>query len=182
MKLLMLIVDNFEDTEAIGTLDVLKRGNIEVDLVSLMDRKNIITKTGLNLNLEKLITDVSLEDYSGVIIPGGPGSFKIMPNLDAVNEIINYYANSNKLVASICAAPHLVGKLGYFKNRNYTVHPGFEGSIIGGNYQRELGVVVDGNFITAKSMYYSLEFGFSIYEYFFGKEKTANLRKSCMGE
>ena len=28
MKLLMLIVDNFEDTEAIGTLDVLKRGNI----------------------------------------------------------------------------------------------------------------------------------------------------------
>ena len=64
MKLLMLIVDNFEDTEAIGTLDVLKRGNIEVDLVSLMGRKNIITKTGLNLNLEKLITDVSLEDYS----------------------------------------------------------------------------------------------------------------------
>ena len=117
-----------------------------------------------------------------MIIPGGPGSFKIMPNLDAVNEIINYYANSNKLVASICAAPHLVGKLGYFKNRNYTVHPGFEGNIIGGNYQRELGVVVDGNFITAKSMYYSLEFGFSIYEYFFGKEKTSNLRKSCMGE
>ena len=182
MKLLMLIVDNFEDTEAIGTLDVLKRGNIEVDLVSLMGRKNIITKTGLNLNLEKLVTDVSLEDYSGVIIPGGPGSFKIMPNLDVVNEIINYYANNNKLVASICAAPHLVGKLGYFKNRNYTVHPGFEGNIIGGNYQRELGVVVDGNFITAKSMYYSLEFGFSIYEYFFGKEKTANLRKSCMGE
>ena len=70
----------------------------------------------------------------------------------------------------------------YFKNRNYTVHPGFEGNIIGGNYQRELGVVVDGNFITAKSMYYSLEFGFSIYEYFFGKEKTVNLRKSCMGE
>lgn len=182
MKLLMLIVDNFEDTEAIGTLDVLKRGNIEVDLVSLMGRRNIVTKTGLNINVEKLLNEVSLEDYAGVIIPGGPGSFKIMPELPVVNEIIDYYANNKKLVAAICAAPHLVGRLGYFSNRNYTVHPGFETKVIGGNYQRELGVVVDGDFITAKSMYYSLEFGFAIYEYFFGSEKTLILRKSCMGE
>ena len=29
---MMVFADGFEDTEAIGTIDVLKRGNIEVDL------------------------------------------------------------------------------------------------------------------------------------------------------
>ena len=34
MKLLMVFADGFEDTEAIATIDVLKRGNITVDAVS----------------------------------------------------------------------------------------------------------------------------------------------------
>ena len=33
MKLIMIIADYFEDTEAISTLDVLMRGNINVYLV-----------------------------------------------------------------------------------------------------------------------------------------------------
>ena len=93
-----------------------------------------------------------------------------MPKLQIVTDLINYFAKRNKLVASICAAPHLVGRLGYFKDLNYTVHPGFENQIIGGTYKRELGVVRDSNFITAKSMYYSIEFGLKIHEYFHGKE------------
>lgn len=41
MKLLMVFADGFEDTEAIATIDVLKRGNITVDAVSLMDTLSV---------------------------------------------------------------------------------------------------------------------------------------------
>ena len=182
MKYLMLFVDNFEDTEAISTMDVLKRGKDEVVGVSLMNRIEIQAKFGFKITVDKLIEDVSLDDFDALIIPGGPGSFLIMPNLQIVTDLINYFAKKNKLVASICAAPHLVGKLGYFKNLNYTVHPGFEDQIIGGTYRRDLGVVRDSNFITAKSMYYSIEFGLKIHEYFHGTESMESLRRSCMGE
>ncbi len=182
IKLMMIFTDLFEDTEAICTLDVLKRGNIEVEKVSLMKRYEITSKCGIIIKCDKLYEDINLEDYDGVIIPGGPGSFKIMPTLKEVDDIINYYALNNKLVSSICAAPHLVGRLGYLKNKEFTIHPGFEDEVIDGIYKKDLGVCVSGNFITGKSMYYSFEFGLAIYNYFNSEDDTLSLRKSCMGE
>lgn len=181
-KLLMLFVDGVEDTEAIATLDVLTRGGHEVTCASMMGRKTINPKLGRALTLEALIENIRLDDFDGVVIPGGPGSFKIMCYHPQIDSIISYFANNKKLVAAICAAPFMIGRLGYLKDRNFTVHPGFEDQVIGGNYLREKGVVRDGNFITGKSMWYSHEFGLEIDEYFNGKEHRENLEKSCKGE
>lgn len=182
MKYLMLFADGFEDVEAITPLDVLLRGGEEVISTSLMKKLEVKSKCGNVIKTMKLIEDVDYDEFDALIIPGGPASFKIMPSLSIVSDLINLFAKNNKLVASICAAPHLVGKLGYFKNRNYTVHPGFEDLIVGGNYLRDCGVVVDGNFITAKSMFYSLEFGLKIYEYFHGSSEALKLKSACQGE
>jgi len=181
-KLLMLFVDGVEDTEAIATLDVITRGGDEVTPVSLMGRNDINPKYVPRLYLNKTIDDVDYQEYDGLILPGGPGSFKVMPFIPVVEELIRYFADQHKLVAAICAAPHLIGKLGYLDGKRFTVHPGFEDQVIGGIYQRELGVVRDDNFITAKSMYYSQEFGIEIHSYFHGKESADKLRKACQGE
>ncbi len=183
MKYLMLFVDGVEDVEAITPLDVLLRGKEEVVKASLMGRNEIITKCNNHLYIENLIEDI--KDYSsfdGLIIPGGPGSFKIMAFKEIVNDIINYFASENKLIAAICAAPMLVGRLGYFQNRNYVVHPGFEDQIIGGTYLRNEGVVVSENFISAKAMGYSFPFALAIYRYFHVEEETKKLESSCQGE
>lgn len=182
MKLLMLMADGYEDVEATTTMDVLMRGKQEVIRASLMKTTEVVSKCQCRVLCDCRIDEVKDLEYDGLIIPGGPGSFRIMPALPVVSELIKKYADSGKLVASICAAPHLVGKLGYFKNRKYTVHPGFEDMIKGGVYLRDSGVVVDGNFITAKSMYYSFDFGLAIYEYFYGKNAALALEKSCRGE
>ena len=60
MKLLMVFADGFEDTEAIATIDVLKRGNITVDAVSLMDTLSVKTKCGFCLVVDKLFKDCLL--------------------------------------------------------------------------------------------------------------------------
>lgn len=181
-RLLMLIVDGFEDTEAIATLDVLMRGGDEVTPISMMERNEIHPKYLEQIYLSKTFNDVDYKQFDGLIIPGGPGSFKVMPFIKEIEEMIRYFANNHKLVASICAAPHLVGKLGYLAFKNFTVHPGFEDQVVGGNYHRELGVVRDGDFITAKSMYYSQEFGLEIHAYYHGEESKNKLRKSLQGE
>ena len=182
MKLLMLFADNFEDVEAIATYDVLSRGKIEVDACSVMPNNKVHMKCGHDIFVKYNIKDIIKEEYDGLIIPGGPASFTILNNMKVVDDLIRYFVDSNKLVSAICAAPHLVGRLGYLKNRNYTVHPGFEDQIIGGKYLRDKGVVVDGNFITAKSMYYSIEFGLAIFEYFTDKSRRDVLEKSLQGE
>lgn len=181
-RLLMLFVDGVEDTEAIATLDVVTRGGDEVVAVSLMKRKEINPKYLPQIILERTLEEIDYRPFDGLIIPGGPGSFKVMPLIKEVEEMIRFFAHSQKLVASICAAPHLVGKLGFFKDKNFTVHPGFEDQVIGGNYLRDQGVVRDDNFITAKSMYYSQEFGLEIHGYFHGEDSKKKLRRACQGE
>ena len=182
MKYLMLFADYFEDVEAIATLDVLKRGGEDVTCASMMKRLDILTKCGNVISVCKLIKEVKLEDFDALIIPGGPGSFKVLALMKEVDDIINYFVSNDKLVCAICAAPMLVGRLGYYKDREYTIYPGFENQVIGGTYKRDQGVVEDGNFISAKSMYYSIEFGLKIYAHFHGIEASENLRKACMGE
>ena len=182
MKLLMLFVDRFEDTEAVATLDVLKRAGFEVITASVMNREEVLPKYVKAVLADAKIENLNYKEFDGLVIPGGPGSFQIMPNLTIVEELIRYFADNNKLVASICAAPHLVGKLGYFNNKNFTVHPGFENFCVGGRYLREKGVVRDGNFITAKSMYYSIEFGLEITKFFKGEAFAEEVRKGLQGE
>ena len=181
-RLLLLVVDNFEDTEMIGTLDVIRRGGDEVTPISMMNRHEIKPKYLSKIYIDKLYSDVDYKEYDGLVIPGGPGSFQIMPIIKEIEEMIHYFVGANKLVAAICAAPHLVGKLGYFNGRNFTVHPGFENYCVGGNYLREKGVVRDGNFITAKSMWYSQLFGLEIHAFFHGKESRDRLELSLQGE
>lgn len=182
MKFLMLMADGFEDVEAIATADVLIRGKEIVDLVSVSKTNEITSKTGIILNLSKNLATINIGEYDGLIIPGGPASFTILDKLPVVDELIHTFMKNKKLVSAICAAPFLVGRLGYLKGKNFTVHPGFENQIIGGNYLREKGVVRDGNIITAKSMYYSIAFGLEIFEYFHGKDSRNTLEKSLCGE
>lgn len=178
MRGLVIVGDYFEDTELIATVDVLIRHNEEIDIASIMNRHNLITKCGLNFNVKYTLEEVNLESYDFLFIPGGPGAFKILAFDSRVSEVINYFVSQNKLVAAICAAPMLVGKLGHFKNRNYTVFPGFEKDIIGGNYFKEQGVVVDGKFITGRSMYFSIELGLTIIEYFYGRTEREKMEDS----
>lgn len=182
MKLLMLFADRFEDVEAIATLDVLQRGGDEVTSASMMGRLDVATKCGHTIRVNTLIEDINTTEYDGIIIPGGPASFQILAFMPRVNELIREFVDAGKLVSAICAAPFLIGRMGYLENKNYTVFPGFEKDVIGGNYLRNEGVVRDGKIITAKSMYYSLEFGIKIHEYFHGTESASKLRLSCQGE
>ena len=182
MKHLMLFVDGFEDVEALATLDVLLRGSEEIIKASMMGRNEVVSKSGNKLVLDTLIEDVDLESFDSLIIPGGPGSFNVMGHMDITNKIIKFFAENNKLVCAICAAPFLVGRLGYLKDKNYTVYPGFEEQVIGGTYLKNQGVVKDGNFITAKAMFYSIDFGLEIYAYSHSQEEVNKLRLSLKGE
>lgn len=182
MKGLIIVGDLFEDVEFIAPLDVWRRNKDDIVVASMMKRKTVISKLGIEMTVDALIEEVNLEEFDFLFIPGGPGAFKILNTLPKVNEIINYFANSHKLVTAICAAPMLIGRLGYLKDKNYTVHPGFEDQIIEGNYLRDKGVVKDQNFITGKSMYYAFDLALEVVRFFYGDKHTQTLLESLQGE
>lgn len=182
MRGLIILADYFEDTEALATIDVLIRAGEEITRVSMMTSLDVKTQCNGTILCDKLFDEINIKEFDYVVIPGGKASFTLLNNDERVEHLIDEFVLNNKLVASICAAPHLLGRKGYFKNREFTVFPGFESHCLGGLYRKDKGVVRDEKFVTAKSMYYSIEFGLEIINFLYGENKRNEVELKLKGE
>lgn len=170
MKGIMIFADGFEDIEALGTLDLLRRASLEVDTISLTGKLDILTQSKINLKADKLYSEISLNDYDFLIIPGGGAVKKFHQSSEITKEIVNFFMAKNCLVACICAAPTMLGLLGYLKGCDYVCYPGCESESFGGNYQINKKVVVCKNMITSKACGTTFEFSYEIIKYLVGPE------------
>ena len=81
----------------------------------------------------------------------------------------------NKMVAAICAAPTILGHMGYLKDKNYTCFTSMNEDF-GGTYV-DTYVVKDGNIITARSAAASIDFGFMIIQYLQGEAQEKKIKE-----
>lgn len=161
MKGLILFADGFEDTEGITTRDILLRGKVEVVTASITDTLDVVTSHNLKIKTDILLKDAKLDEYAFIILPGGlKGTNNIANSTLAINAI-KYFHDNDKDIYAICAAPSILGKLGYLDNKNFTCFKGFEKDIKG-NYTAEPATQVSEHIITGKSMAYSVDFALLI--------------------
>lgn len=180
MKGLMLLADGFEDTEALTTRDVLIRANIEITTASITDYQQVQSSFGVEVlsdALLKLIFDITPYDF--LILPGGGRGTKNLENSQLVKNYIDKFIKTNKIVCAICAAPSILGHLGYFKNKKYTCFAGFEDGIDGIYTGSE--VEHDGQFITARSMAYSIPFALEIIRTLLDEENCKHVLSGLQG-
>ena len=175
----MFLADGFEEVEALCPLDLLRRAGADVKTVGITGKQvtgsHNITVTA-DILPEEMVLDRTLEM---IILPGGmPGT----TNLDAsgaVHEAVRFAADRGITIGAICAAPMIIGKLGYLSGRSAICYPGFEKYLIGANISAK-SVVVDENFITAKGMGVAAQFGLALVNVLFGEDCVSELHKSTM--
>lgn len=173
MKVLTILTNGFEEIEAVGTIALLKRAGLPVDIACLhgfeaTGRYNVKISDLKNLN------DVNPEDYDLIFIPGGP-EYVELSNTPRVLEIIKNAAERQYL-AGICAAPTIFGKLGLLKNKHYTCFTSMDEDF-GGYYENKY-AVRDGNIITGISAAGTIDFAFLIIETLLGKEHANKVKNS----
>lgn len=166
MKLLMLIADGLEECEALMTRDVLLRGGANVVLASINEKDNVEGQSGIKFNVDQNHLNNYVE-FDGIILPGGGKGTQNLDNFKMMDELLNYFDKSNKLISAICAAPSILGKRGYLDNKEFTCFLGFEKYSEKGIYKSDEGVVSAKNIITAKSVGWSVEFAIEILKYFY---------------
>ena len=156
----VFLADGFEETEALTPVDMMRRAKLDVKTVGVTGSEvtgshNITVKADISLS------EVLQSDIDGVILPGGmPGTLNLEKSQDVINAV-RYAYESGKIVAAICAAPSILGHLGYLENRKATCFPGFETELKGAEYTAAH-IETDGNVITAKGAGCAIEFGHSI--------------------
>lgn len=176
MKILTVLTNGFEELECIGSVALWKRAGFEVDIYALdatiaTGRFNV---TLCNLNNLNNLNDVSLEKYDALFIPGGPHYAKIEAD-EFVRKVIDYFMDHDKVVAAICAAPTILGHMGYLNNKKYTcftsMNEDFGGTYVDSYY------AVDGKLITGRSAAAAIDFAFAAMEVMGGGELVEKVKK-----
>lgn len=160
MKFACLLANGFEETEAITVVDCLRRAGIIVDLVSI-NEINVKGSHGITVVADKLF--IEMEDYDGIFLPGGqPGSTNL-GNDERVLELVRYYANKDKWISAICAAPTVLAKAGILDGKQLTSYPTSNENGVFDNaiYLEDL-VVVDGKLITSRAMGTAIHLGLKL--------------------
>lgn len=163
--LYMFLAEGFEETEAIGCLDIIRRAGIDIKTVSVCDEKEVRGSHGILVVSDLNKSEITTENVDGVILPGGmPGTLNLEKD-ETVSKFISYCSENNKMLAAICAAPMIFGKKGLLNEKSATCYPGFEEYLAGCEYKDEHVVRCD-NFITGKGAGAAMLFGAAIADYF----------------
>ena len=156
----LFLAEGFEVTEALAALDVMRRAKLSVQTVGVTG-EYVTSSHGVIVKSDIPVSDVSLDDAEGVILPGGmPGTLNLEKN-ERVIECVKHCYENGKITATICAAPSILGHLGILCGRQATCFPGFENELMGANYTASH-VETDEHVITAKGAGCAIEFGHAI--------------------
>ena len=171
----MLFAEGFEEVEALTVVDMLRRADVDVCMVSAYNTAFVTGAHGISVKMDSGINDI--KEGEMVILPGGiPG----VPNLLAnkpVTELLKKYYSDNKYIAAICAAPTILDELRIVDNKNVTCYPSCAERLKNSNYTDD-SVTVDGKIITSKAVGTALEFSFKLIEILKDATVAENVKNS----
>src|SRR5574344_2190254 len=181
IKGLMLLADGVEETEAVSCHDICTRAGIELVPVSIKECHRVHSSMGLtirtDLNLKSL---TEFDSFDFIVLPGGKKGVENLKKSKAVLSVIKEFHDKNKVLCAICAAPSILGELGYLDGKHFTCFPGFE--VGKGIKDEKNGTVEDGNLITGRSMYFTIPFAELIVKHFLGQEAVDKIYHGTRGE
>jgi 4-methyl-5(b-hydroxyethyl)-thiazole monophosphate biosynthesis len=136
---------------------------------------------GLQVRADALLSEVDLNDYQGIFLPGGGRGVANLRASEAVLDCVRTFYNKQKWVTAICAAPSVLAAAGILQHHKVTSFSGIEADLVPYiktySYER---VVVDGKVITSRSAGTAEEFALVLLELLEGLTKAKEIRKAIL--
>lgn len=129
MTYLLLLADGFEEIEALGTADLLRRAGLEVTLCSINKGPDaggteVRGAHGVRVMADVSLADVNPDEYDAIILPGGMTGTQNLAADDRVIELLRKADADGRCIAAICAAPSIVLQAaGVIHGRKVTGYP-----------------------------------------------------------
>jgi 4-methyl-5(b-hydroxyethyl)-thiazole monophosphate biosynthesis len=187
-KVLLLLSEGFEAFEAAAFTDVLgwasAFGEETIEVVTAGLHPRLECTFALEVVPMIRLSDVKVEDYDAVAIPGGfekAGSYRDAYSPEFLG-IICKFADLGKPIASVCVGALPVGWSGALEGRRATTY-----SLLGGRRRSELAamgavvmdepLVIDGNIITSTSPATATEVAFALLEDLTSRDNAPKVRR-----
>ena len=149
-KISIIATNGYEDLELHYPRTRLIEAGFQVDVISL-SHQIIKGKYGYPIRPDLAITEAKVDDYSGVIIPGGTLNPDYLRRNSKVLEFISKMNDEKKLVGAICHAGWVLISAKIIKNRKVTSYFAIKDDMINaGAMFEDSSVVIDSNLITSR--------------------------------
>ncbi len=172
---LIIIYEGFEEMEAIGPIDLLRRAGIDCTVASREDELLVRGRSGIFVRAEISLNEVVDNEYDVVVLPGGPGYTRMVKD-SRVIELLKNQADGERLIGAICAAPTIVKQAGLLEDRRYTAHFGVAGMLPG--LIADQAVIEDGIIITSRGAGTATEFALALVARLAGQDKAREIATS----
>ena len=176
-NIFVFLMTGFEQIEALGTIDILRRGGLNVKSVSLVESKQVSSSRGVIVTADLMFDEVDFSTAEMLVLPGGTPEYD---KHEAMKKEILAFANKGEKVAAICASPMVLGGLGLLKGKRATCYPSFEKYLDGAILETDKAVVVDGNIITGRGPGLTIEFALKLVEIVAGASKSDEVAKGLL--
>lgn len=166
-RLLMIVGDYVEDYEVMVPFQALQMVGHTVHAVCPDKKSGQFVRTaihdfegdqtysekpGHNFVLNATFAEIKVEDYDGLVIPGGRAPEYLRLN-EKVLEMVRYFARADKPIAAICHAAQILSAAGVVRGKEVSCYPACSPEVIlaGGRYAaiEVTEAVVDGKLVTA---------------------------------
>lgn len=119
-KIAVIITNMFEDSEYSKPVNAFKKAGHKIIRVGLKEGEVVKgKKKGTLVKIDKAVTDVSVDDFDALLIPGGYSPDKLRANEEAV-KFTKEFTESGKPIFSICHGPQLLITARALKGRKIT--------------------------------------------------------------
>lgn len=165
-KCAVILANGFEEIEAISVVDILRRGGIQVEIMSTSDYQ-LTGAHGITILADELFDYYGCTNFDGILFAGGMENARSLASNTEVINLIDYFYDNDKLVGAICASPSLVlSKSKLYGFCRLTCYP--DQSLIESinDAYEDSSVVVSNNVITSKCPGTAIDFALEILKYF----------------
>ena len=180
-KVYEFLANGFEEVEALAPVDILRRGGVEVKMVSITGSNLVESSHGVVVKADLLFENITdFSDADLLMLPGGMPGSKNLNEHEGVRNALKEQFEKGKHVAAICAAPLVLASVGLLKGKKATIYPGMESYL--GEDAEYTGALVqeDGNVTTGAGPAASFPYGYKLLSYFLPAEKVEEIQKGMI--
>lgn len=179
-RVAVMLGDGFEPVEAIAPVDALRRGGVDVTMVSVMGDRLVMAAQGVPVMADEQVDAVELGDFDMIVVPGGSGGVQNLAKCQLLLDALKTFSEQGRFIGAICAGPTILADLHLLDGRTATCYPGCQTNFPEGVYQDVYDVVRDTSLITASGPGQALDFGIELLRALMGDKAADEVAKGML--
>lgn len=178
-KAYVFFAEGLEEVEALTVVDLLRRADVQVQMVSITGNKMVTGSHGISIETDILFDEIHMDTSDAFILPGGMPGTRNLQKCESLISVLLEAEKKGKLLGAICAAPLVLGQNQMLKGKKACCYPGFEEELVGANISMEP-VCHDGNIITSRGLGTAIAFAGEIIASLVNEEKAKEITESVL--